>query len=92
MELPSYERSLADDDLQRRFTLLRSSIKDRFDSEPFAPKYRAYRRMIMGVPHARLDALATVIKPPGRYKTLYVDDEAFGIKLLSGRQIARSCC
>jgi hypothetical protein len=33
--------------------------------------------------------LAEVIKPAGRYKTLYVDDKKYGTKLLSGRQIAQ---
>lgn len=33
--------------------------------------------------------IADVVRPPGRYRTLYVQDESFGLKLLSGRQIAQ---
>ncbi len=30
-----------------------------------------------------------MIKPPGRYKTLYVEEEDFGLKLMSGRNLAQ---
>lgn len=38
----------------------------------------------------RLDEVAEIRKPPGRYKTIYVDDKDYGVRLLSGRQIAQT--
>jgi hypothetical protein len=76
--------------VQRRFSIVRSAIVDRFDSEPFAPRYKVYRRLIRKANIGRmLGEIAEVVKPPGRYKTNYVESEEFGIKLMSGRQIAQ---
>jgi hypothetical protein len=88
--LAEYKQALTQKDLSRRFTTLRSSIRDRFDAEAFAPSYGAYRRLIENNGHATpVFEIAHVIKPVGRYKTLYVAGEDFGVKLLSGRQIAQ---
>lgn len=77
-------------DRARRFSTRRREVVDRFDAEPFAPMYEAYRKRI----HRRangtlLQDIAEVIKPAGRYKTIYVDAPSYGIPLLSGRQIAQ---
>ncbi len=74
----------------RRFTIHRSAMADRFDSEPFAPRYAAYREMIRDTGWGTtIHELADIVKPPGRYKTLYVENETYGVRLLSGRQIAQ---
>jgi hypothetical protein len=88
--LENYRQMLSVTKISRRFTVYRSSLIDRFDSEPSAPIYAAYRDFIGHTGFGTTIAdIATVIKPPGRYKTLYVDDEEFGINLLSGRQVAQ---
>jgi type I restriction enzyme, S subunit len=85
-----FESQLKDRDLARRFERSRSSIKDRFDCEPFAPRYERYRKMIRDTGSGRpLYSLASVMRPPGRYKTLYVEGEDFGLKLMSGRNLAQ---
>jgi hypothetical protein len=81
---------LTDEDQARRFTTHRSGLTDRFDAEPLAPVYQAYRTWVTTAgSHAAIGRLATVVKPPGRYKTLYVEDERFGVKLLAGRNVAQ---
>src|SRR5207248_8437845 len=87
----SHEKvNLKPSDRLRRFTLNRLSIIDRCDSESFAPLYAAYRKLILTNPdHATIGDLADVAKPAGRYTTNYVADESFGLRLLSGRQIAQ---
>jgi type I restriction enzyme, S subunit len=88
--LADYRSRLTAEHGLRRFTVYKSAITDRFDSEPFAPRYAAYRDMIRGTEWGTtIGHVADVIKPPGRYKTLYVTDEAFGVRMLSGRQIAQ---
>jgi len=85
-----YESQLKEQDLVRRFERHRSSVKDRFDCEPFAPRYQRYKEMILETGAAKpIGSLASVMKPPGRYKTLYVEEEDFGLKLMSGRNLAQ---
>ena len=77
-------------DRARRFSIELSALDDRIDAEPHAPLYSAYRRRVLrkanGVP---LSDIAHVFKPPGRYKTLYVDDAEYGVPLMSGRHISQ---
>lgn len=73
----------------RRFTVNRSALPDRIDAEPNAPIYDAYRRHIRRSGGAPLSDLAEVSRPPGRYKTLYVEQAEHGIPILSGRQVAQ---
>lgn len=81
---------LTSEQAARRFTVNRSSIQDRFDPEPFAPRYTAYRELFKRLgPRQTIGDMAFVSKPPGRYRTLYVEDESFGVKLMSGRQVAQ---
>lgn len=73
----------------RRFSVSRSSITDRFDAEPRAPLYAEWRRRISDRGGCQLGAIAEIRKPSGRYKTTYVDDEQFGVRMMNGRQIAQ---
>jgi hypothetical protein len=77
------------EELKRRFAVPRSAIVDRLDAEPHAPTYRAWRNRVEAGGHRRLDEIADVYKPFGRYKTNYVEDERFGIPMMNGRQIAQ---
>lgn len=89
--LAEYEKQFEPKDDARRFTVLRSSIRDRFDSEPFAPRYARFRELFNTAGKSeRIGDLALVFKPVGRYRTMYVESEEFGVRLLSGRQIAQS--
>ncbi|MBB5741489.1 hypothetical protein [Brevundimonas aurantiaca] len=73
----------------RRFAINRSSLVDRIDVEPLAPQYQSLKANIVAGGGRRLDSLAEVAKPAGRYKTNYVTDAAFGVPMMNGRQIAQ---
>jgi hypothetical protein len=83
------EASFTEEKLSRRFSVLRSSVKDRCDAEPMAPKYAAWRELVLANGGTNLHELAVVSKPPSRYKTNYVEDPRYGIPMLNGRQIAQ---
>ena len=90
VNLLNWESRMKSEDQVRRFAVLRNSISDRIDSEPNSPCYSAFRAMINKCGYGRaIGEISQVMKPTGRYTTLYVDDEEFGVKLLSGRQIAQ---
>ncbi len=90
LRLDDHSVSLSAAERSRRYVVERGRIVDRFDSEPFAPTYDAYRNRIQATGFARrLVDIAKVHKPPGRYKTVYVAEEQHGLRLLSGRQIAQ---
>jgi len=89
-KLIQLKESLNKHDTNRRFSINVSCINDRIDAEPYAPLYKIYRDFLMelkiGVP---LGQIADSSRPPGRYRTLYVQDENYGIPILSGRQFAQ---
>lgn len=73
----------------RRFAIRRSDIVDRFDSEPFAPIYAAYRGRIKSARNPTpITKLADIVHL-GRKATSHVTDEQYGVKILSGRQVAQ---
>ena len=81
---------LSDADRRRRFSINRSDITGRIDSEAFSPLYGAYCKQIALSPGAAtIETLAAVFEPGGRPKSLYVNDEKHGVKAMSGRQIAQ---
>jgi type I restriction enzyme S subunit len=82
-------KNLGQHAFSRRFTIKRSEIAGRFDAEFHAPIYSAWRKKIASRGGLRLSDIADIQKPFGRYKTNYVDDPAFGIKMMNGRQISQ---
>ncbi len=75
---------------RRRFQLNASQLKRRLDVEPHAPLYQAYREAIRSTGMAaHLSEVGKVFRPPGRYKTVYVENPQYGIPILSGRQVAQ---
>jgi hypothetical protein len=76
-------------DTTRRFSISSKDIRDRFDAEPFSPCYRAWRTRIRAAGGGTLSEIAQVHKPYGRYKTNYVTDSRYGIKMMNGRQISQ---
>lgn len=87
--LTTAEQGFGPKELSRRFTRFRSQFKDRFDAEPFAPRYAAWQEVISARGGCMLSDIASVQKPASRYKTNYVDDEQYGVKMMNGRQIAQ---
>lgn len=75
--------------LERRYTINRSRLSDRIDAEPHAPLYKAWRDRIAAAGGTTLGSIADVAKPPGRYKTNYVDSVDFGLPMMNGRQVAQ---
>jgi type I restriction enzyme S subunit len=77
------------DQEQRRFTVTRSQFVDRIDAEPRAPLYAGLRSRILQAGGCFLSDIAEIFKPASRYKTNYVDDQAFGVAMMNGRQISQ---
>jgi hypothetical protein len=73
----------------RRFTVTRKQLLDRCDAEPLAPRYAAWRLRIQNRGGRVLSEIANVFKPFGRYKTNYVEDERYGVRMMNGRQISQ---
>jgi type I restriction enzyme S subunit len=87
--LSAAKMNLTEAEKSRRFVTRRSEIVNRFDSEPFAPLYSAYRSRIRGaVDPTAITDLATIVHL-GRKATSHVADEQYGVKILSGRQVAQ---
>jgi hypothetical protein len=76
-------------DKARRFTVTRSRLFDRIDAEPNVPLYAAWRARIRASGGCALGEIAEVFKPYGRYRTNYVEDSRFGIRMMNGRQISQ---
>lgn len=88
-KLDQVESSFSASEKTRRFTILRSSLGTRIDVEPHAPRYAAWRDALSRSGGVSLDSVASVTKPPSRYRTNYVDEAEFGVPMLNGRQIAQ---
>lgn len=87
--LPLDTAEFSETEHARRFSISRSEIADRFDAEPRAPQYSAWRKRICASGGRTLSEIAHVSKPAGRYKTNYVADERFGVRMMNGRQISQ---
>ena len=74
---------------RRRFSVNRRSLVDRIDAEANSPAYDELRERIRACGGRPLFEIADVRKPASRYKTNYVEDAAYGIPMLNGRQIAQ---
>jgi hypothetical protein len=63
-----------------------SELTGRVDAAPYTPAVRAVRKAMKAKGGAPLADVATALKPPGRYKTVYVD-HGHGVPILSGGQL-----
>jgi hypothetical protein len=88
-DLVDAEADFSPANLTRCFTISRHQIFDRIDAEPMAPRYAAWRRRILNSGGNSLGEIANVFKPFGRYKTNYVKDDRYGVRMMNGRQIAQ---
>ena len=87
--LGAVDRPYADQGQARRFAVNMSNLRGRLDVEPYAPQYMKIRSELLGRGGCKLREIADVVRPSSRYKTAYVQEAAFGIPLLNGRQIAQ---
>lgn len=87
--LSDIEESFTARERARRFTMLRSQIADRFDAEPHTPQYAAMREHIRSAGGCSLAEVADVSRPASRYKTNYVEDARYGVRMMNGRQISQ---
>lgn len=83
------EQRFGEQDRARRATVHRSQLVDRIDAEPRMPIYKAWRDQILAVGGRSLGEIADVTKPNGRYRTNYVDDHTYGLRMMNGRQVAQ---
>jgi hypothetical protein len=82
--------SISASDYRRRWDIKPSTMNWRIDAEPYAPIYKSYHGIAKQTGFGcRLGDIAEISKPPGRYTTYYVDEEKYGMPILSGRQIAQ---
>lgn len=68
------------------WTISASNFDGRLDAAPYDPWVHRVREELLAIGGKSVGDAAEVIKPPGRYKTVYVD-EAFGRPFMSGTQI-----
>jgi hypothetical protein len=86
--LDASEASFKPAERARRFTVTCDQFSGRFDAEPLAPRYAAWRNRIRSSGGPPLRDIAEVFKPFGRNRTVYVEDERYGVRMMNGRQIA----
>jgi hypothetical protein len=91
--IESYERALPP--LKRAtplcagWTVLTNSIAGRLDAASYDPLVTSVRHELLQLGGKRVSEFADVLKPPGRYKTCYVDSDN-GRPLLSGAQLLQT--
>lgn len=88
-DLADAEADFSADEMARRFTVSRRKLLDRFDAEPRAPRYAAWRLRIQNAGGRALSEIADVFKPAGRCKMNYVEDARYGVRMMNGRQISQ---
>jgi predicted RNase H-like HicB family nuclease len=71
------------------WTVNAKSLTDRLDAASYDPLVMNTRKRLAAMGGVRVDAVASVIKPTGRYKTYYVDS-AHGKPILSGTQLLQA--
>lgn len=72
--------------MPRSWDLLSPDFAGRLDAAPYEPGVRFVREALKAEGGRPLGDIATAHKPPGRYKTIYVDREN-GVPILSGGQL-----
>ncbi|HEY1607338.1 MAG TPA: hypothetical protein VGF77_17245 [Allosphingosinicella sp.] len=70
----------------RQWGMSSAELAGRLDAAPYEPAVRATREALTAVGGRPLREVATALKPPGRYKTIYVDRDN-GTPILSGGQL-----
>lgn len=70
----------------RGWSIAARELIGRIDAAPYTPAVRAVRKALQAKDGVRLGDVATALKPPGRYKTVYVD-RSHGVPILSGGQL-----
>jgi hypothetical protein len=70
----------------RGWSIAARELAGRVDAAPYMPVVRAVRKALKANGGAPLGEIATALKPPGRYKTVYVDRD-HGVPILSGSQL-----
>ncbi len=71
------------------WTVMAKNLTGRLDAASYSPLVTATRKQLQSKGGVRVDSVAKVIKPSGRYKTVYVDKE-HGRPILSGTQLLQS--
>jgi hypothetical protein len=84
--LPHLSRELS---AKNGFTVTRSAFTGRLDAASYDPRVQQIRMSLAAMGGPAVREVATVLKPPGRYKTYYVGRE-YGLPLLSGTQVLQS--
>lgn len=70
----------------RGWSIAARELTGRIDAAPYTPAIRAVRKSLKAKGGKLLGEVATALKPPGRYKTVYVN-QANGIPIVSGGQL-----
>ena len=70
----------------RGWSIAARELTGRIDAAPYAPAVRAVRMAMKAKGGVLLGGVAKALKPPGRYKTVYVD-RVYGLPILSGGQL-----
>jgi type I restriction enzyme S subunit len=88
-KLAEAEAEFTEAQTARRFTVTRSSLGERIDAEPKAPRYAEWRQRVKRAGGTGLHDIAEVSRPNSRYKTNYVADPQYGVLMMNGRQISQ---
>lgn len=72
--------------ISRGWSIAARELTSRLDAAPYMPAIRSVRKLLKAKSGRPLGEVATALKPPGRYKTVYVD-RANGVPILSGGQL-----
>lgn len=85
-----YESELPDppqaSPIARGWTISAQDLGSRLDAAPYETSIREVRSALLDGGGQRLSEVADALKPTGRYKTIYVDEEN-GVPILSGGQL-----
>ncbi len=91
--IASYEASLPNPrrelPTKEGWTVRATGLSSRLDAARYDPWVAEVRAALLDAGGVRVDAVADVLKPPGRYKTLYVAPE-HGRPILSGSQVLQA--
>jgi type I restriction enzyme S subunit len=72
--------------ISRGWSIAARELTSRLDAAPYTPAIWSVQKLLKAKSGRPLGEIATALKPPGRYKTVYVD-RANGVPILSGGQL-----
>jgi hypothetical protein len=84
--LPAVQRERPE---KEGWTINAKDLTDRLDAASYDPLVHEVRQQLLASGGVRVDSVATVLKPTGRYKTYYVDRD-YGRPILSGTQLLQA--